>query len=64
MHLTILFGSSFASDDALAVLMFSALKTGADVLMHVVEHRVLQRQATNLEASSNEDTTKRTQSGY
>jgi hypothetical protein len=44
MHLTILFGSALASDSAVAVLMFSALKTGADVVMHHVEHRVLQRQ--------------------
>jgi hypothetical protein len=46
MHLTILFGSTLANDGALAVLMFSSLKTGADVLMHHVEHRVLQRQPT------------------
>jgi hypothetical protein len=44
MHLTILFGSTLAGDSPVAVLLFSGLKTGADVVMHHVEHRVLQRQ--------------------
>ena len=44
MHLTILFGSTMAGDSPHGVLLFSVLKTAADVLMHHVEHRVLQRQ--------------------
>lgn len=42
MHLTIIFGAGMASN-RLAVLLFSVLKTGADWLMHVVEHKVLQK---------------------
>jgi hypothetical protein len=44
MHLTIIFGSTLAGDSPVTVLLFSVLKTGADVVMHYVEHRVLQRQ--------------------
>ncbi len=44
MHLTIIFGGALGGDSALSVLIFGALKTTADVLMHHVEHRVLQRQ--------------------
>lgn len=44
MHLTILFGSALASESPQAVLLFSALKTAADVAMHYMEHRLLQRQ--------------------
>lgn len=44
MHLTIILGSQVASEGAWAVLVFGVLKTAADVLMHHVEHRVLQRQ--------------------
>lgn len=42
MHLTIIFGSMLATN-RIAVLLFSVLKTGADYLMHVVEHKVLQK---------------------
>ena len=42
MHLTIIFGGALASDSVFALLLFTALKTGADVLMHNVEHRVFQ----------------------
>lgn len=42
MHLTIIFGAMVGSNQV-AVLLFSVLKTGADYLMHVVEHRVLQK---------------------
>ncbi|MDF1656896.1 MAG: DUF6498-containing protein [Verrucomicrobiales bacterium] len=42
MHLTIFVGSIFDSN-RFAVLIFSLLKTGADYLMHIVEHRVLQK---------------------
>ena len=41
-RLTIIFGVGMGSN-RLAVLLFSALKTGADYLMHIVEHRVLQK---------------------
>ncbi|MEM7284448.1 MAG: DUF6498-containing protein [Pseudomonadota bacterium] len=42
MHLTIIFGFGFGSN-RYALLLFLALKTGADWLMHVVEHQVLQK---------------------
>lgn len=45
MHFTILLGASVASSSTLAVLLFASLKTVADVLMHHVEHSVLQRGA-------------------
>lgn len=41
MHLTIIFGAIFGS--GVGLLLFGALKTVADVVMHVVEHRLLQR---------------------
>lgn len=44
MHLTIIVGGALGGDSAWSVLVFGALKTAADVLMHHVEHRVLQRQ--------------------
>jgi hypothetical protein len=43
MHVTILVGGTLASDSAIAIVVFSGLKTAADVLMHHVEHKVLQR---------------------
>lgn len=43
MHAMILFGAGYVDDSRTAVLMFLALKTGADVLMHHIEHRILQR---------------------
>jgi hypothetical protein len=46
MHFTILLGGTVAGGGARAVLIFGALKTLADVLMHFVEHRVLQRSRT------------------
>jgi hypothetical protein len=42
MHLTIIFGVGMGSN-RLAVLLFSTLKTGADYLMHIVEHMMLQK---------------------
>ncbi|HEY4646555.1 MAG TPA: DUF6498-containing protein [Steroidobacteraceae bacterium] len=45
MHLTIMLGSAFGGEGAGVVLIFGTLKTAADVLMHHVEHRVLQRGA-------------------
>jgi hypothetical protein len=45
MHAMILVGAGYVSDSAAALLLFVALKTGADVLMHHVEHSVLQRGA-------------------
>ncbi len=42
MHLTIFAGNIFDSN-RIAVLIFSLLKTGADYLMHIVEHKVLQK---------------------
>lgn len=46
MHLTIIFGNMIASNTA-TVLLFSSLKTGADYLMHIVEHRILQKPPAN-----------------
>lgn len=43
MHAMILFGASYVASSRTAVLMFLALKTGADVLMHHVEHGVLRQ---------------------
>jgi len=40
MHLVIIFAAGH-TNSTLALLAFSLLKTGADVLMHLVEHRVL-----------------------
>ncbi len=48
MHLTILLGGTVAGSGSGAVLIFGALKTAADILMHHVEHRVLQRSRTAL----------------
>lgn len=45
MHFTILLGGTLAGEGPAVVLLFGALKTAADVLMHYVEHRVLQRSA-------------------
>ncbi len=44
MHLMILLGSQMGSGLA-SLLLFSGLKTGADYLMHIVEHRFLQKKA-------------------
>ncbi len=44
MHLTIIFGNMVGST-TVSVFLFSGLKTGADYLMHIVEHRVLQKKA-------------------
>ncbi len=42
MHLTIILGSMSGSGMG-SLLLFSGLKTGADYVMHIVEHRVLRR---------------------
>lgn len=42
MHLTLILGS-LAGAGFGSMLLFSGLKTGADYLMHIVEHRVLQK---------------------
>lgn len=42
MHLTIILGSQFGPG-TFPLLLFSGLKTGADYLMHIVEHKVLQK---------------------
>lgn len=42
MHLTIIFGNLLGSS-TFSMLLFTGLKTAADYLMHIVEHRVLQR---------------------
>ncbi len=49
MHLTIIIGGAVmqSHSSAWAVLLFGALKTLADVGMHVAEHRILQRGAAN-----------------
>lgn len=42
MHLTIIFGTIIGGGTA-GLLLFGGLKTAADVIMHKVEHRLLQR---------------------
>jgi hypothetical protein len=42
MHLTIILGAQ-AGSKVTTLLLFTGLKTAADYLMHVVEHRVLQK---------------------
>lgn len=44
MHLMIVLGLAFAGGSG-ALLLFLVLKTGADMLMHVVEHRLLAKPA-------------------
>ena len=51
MHITIILGTLLGGGGA-AVLLFTALKTGADVLMHVVEHRWLQRGSRTTDTAS------------
>ncbi len=49
MHFTILFGGTVTGGGGpAAALVFGALKTAADVLMHHLEHRVLQRSSKPL----------------
>ena len=43
MHFTITVGHAIGGNGAATVLLFSALKTGADVLMHYANHAVLQK---------------------
>src|SRR5262245_10597559 len=43
MHFTIILGQSIGGNGALTVLLFSALKTGADLGMHYANHAVLQK---------------------
>lgn len=45
MHLTIILGGALGGEGPAVVLIFGALKTAADVLMHLVEHGILQRAA-------------------
>ncbi len=45
MHVTIIAGGTFAPSPPL-LLLFIGLKTGADLVMHVVEHHVLRRGAS------------------
>jgi hypothetical protein len=49
MHLTIIFGGALLQTNAStwAVLLFGVLKTGADVAMHIAEHRILQKGAAS-----------------
>lgn len=42
MHLAVILGGAAGGDATWAVLVFGALKTGADLVMHHVEHRLLQ----------------------
>lgn len=46
MHLTIILGAALPSS-LWALLLFMSLKTGADYLMHIVEHRWLQQSLEN-----------------
>ena len=43
IHAMILLGAGYVDDSRSAVLLFLALKTGADVLMHQVERGILRR---------------------
>jgi hypothetical protein len=43
MHFTIILGGTLAASGPGSLLIFGSLKTAADVLMHYIEHRVLQR---------------------
>ncbi len=50
MHLAILLGGAIAGGAAhspITTLLFGGLKTAADVAMHVLEHRILQRTLVN-----------------
>jgi hypothetical protein len=46
MHLMIIFGIGFLGGGVFALLLFGLLKTLADCAMHVAEHRILARSAT------------------
>ena len=46
MHLMVIIGAEFGQVNAAVLLLFVALKTGADVVMHHVEHRVLKSSGT------------------
>ncbi len=46
MHLTIIIGASLGGGSRLALVFFLSLKTVADALMHVVEHRALRKVQT------------------
>ncbi len=39
MHIIIIVGGIFASQSVVALVMFMLLKTGGDVVMHIIEHR-------------------------
>lgn len=47
MHLTIIFGNQVDSK-TFSMILFTGLKTAADYLMHIVEHRVLQKRARDV----------------
>lgn len=53
MHLMILVGSKMGKGSVMAVLIFVVLKTGADVLMHYVEHRILQKNSESRDSTAN-----------
>lgn len=40
MHMTIIFGSKFVGGSTGTLLLFLGLKTAADVVMHIIEHRM------------------------
>ena len=44
MHLTILIGS-FLIDSVWSLVLFGLLKTGADLIMHLIEHAQLAKRA-------------------
>jgi hypothetical protein len=50
MHLTILFGDWFAKDSVITLVFFLALKTVADLIMHLVEHGMQEEPPKNGEA--------------
>jgi hypothetical protein len=50
MHFTIILGSAKGGDGPATVLLFSALKTAADVLMHLANHALLQRRQKDVAA--------------
>lgn len=47
MHLITIFGFLVFANSVAALMFFTALKTAADVLLHVIEHRIMQKKSSN-----------------
>lgn len=48
MHLKIIIGGTISSGGWI-LIVFMSLKTGADYLMHIAEHRIMRKQKRSLE---------------